>query len=457
MMNVDGKTRVLGLLGDPVEHTMSPLIHNTLSDILGINNMYVPFHTKTDGLKAAVEGAYALNILGLNVTVPHKNEVMKYLTELDDGGRVIGAVNTLVRTEMGYKGYNTDMMGLSRELDSYGISLQNQSVIILGAGGAAKAVAYMCMSRGAKKIYILNRTVDKAREIAVQMNHFFGRPVIEGLELLRYRDLPQEQYIVFQSTSIGLAPHADVAVIEDQTFYNMVKIGIDLIYNPFETKFMKRCKAAGAAAYNGLRMLLYQGIIAYELWNNIQVSEEAAEQIYLRLLKKTRNNIVLTGFMGCGKSTIGKALMETGNYRLLDTDVCIEERAGKRISQIFEAEGENYFRNLETETLKDLKTSVSHTILATGGGMPLREENAKELSEIGTVIYLRVEADEIIRRLAGDTVRPLLQSENPEEKVRELLAYRDPIYKKHADVVIDVTGKSIDTIVEEILKLPGIR
>lgn len=152
-MMIDGKTRTLGLLGDPVEHTMSPLIHNTLSEKLGLNNVYVPFHTKAENLEAAVKGAYALNILGLNVTVPHKNEVMQYLSELDEGGQAIGAVNTLVRTENGYKGYNTDMMGLLREVRSYGVELDGQDVIILGAGGAAKAVAYMCVSNGAGLLF----------------------------------------------------------------------------------------------------------------------------------------------------------------------------------------------------------------------------------------------------------------------------------------------------------------
>ena len=166
-MMIDGKTRTLGLLGDPVEHTMSPLIHNTLSEKLGLNNVYVPFHTKAENLEAAVKGAYALNILGLNVTVPHKNEVMQYLSELDEGGQAIGAVNTLVRTENGYKGYNTDMMGLLREVRSYGVELDGQDVIILGAGGAAKAVAYMCVSNGAGHVYILNRTVAKAQALSL--------------------------------------------------------------------------------------------------------------------------------------------------------------------------------------------------------------------------------------------------------------------------------------------------
>ena len=227
-MMIDGKTRTLGLLGDPVEHTMSPLIHNTLSEKLGLNNVYVPFHTKAENLEAAVKGAYALNILGLNVTVPHKNEVMQYLSELDEGGQAIGAVNTLVRTENGYKGYNTDMMGLLREVRSYGVELDGQDVIILGAGGAAKAVAYMCVSNGAGHVYILNRTVAKAQAIADHMNDFFGNQSMTAMSIQDYHKLPEKKYIVFQSTSKGLYPHSDEVVIEDPAFYKLVSVGIDL-------------------------------------------------------------------------------------------------------------------------------------------------------------------------------------------------------------------------------------
>ena len=319
-MMIDGKTRTLGLLGDPVEHTMSPLIHNTLSEKLGLNNVYVPFHTKAENLEAAVKGAYALNILGLNVTVPHKNEVMQYLSELDEGGQAIGAVNTLVRTENGYKGYNTDMMGLLREVRSYGVELDGQDVIILGAGGAAKAVAYMCVSNGAGHVYILNRTVAKAQAIADHMNDFFGNQSMTAMSIQDYHKLPEKKYIVFQSTSKGLYPHSDEVVIEDPAFYKLVSVGIDLIYKPFSTGFMSLCRYAGAKSYNGLKMLLYQGIIAYELWNDITIDEETADEIYRKLLKKTRDNIILTGFMGSGKTTVGKLLSERYGYTFIDTD-----------------------------------------------------------------------------------------------------------------------------------------
>lgn len=450
-MMIDGKTRTLGLLGDPVGHTMSPLIHNTLSEKLGLNNVYVPFHTKAENLEAAVKGAYALNILGLNVTVPHKNEVMQYLSELDEGGQAIGAVNTLVRTENGYKGYNTDMMGLLREVRSYGVELDGQDVIILGAGGAAKAVAYMCMSNGAGHVYILNRTVAKAQAIADHMNDFFGNQSITAMSIQDYHKLPEKKYIVFQSTSKGLYPHSDEVVIEDPAFYKLVSVGIDLIYKPFSTGFMSLCRYAGAKSYNGLKMLLYQGIIAYELWNDITIDEETADEIYRKLLKKTRDNIILTGFMGSGKTTVGKLLSERYGYTFIDTDQYIEEKCGCTIAELFSKKGEAYFRQLETDILKELNASLTHAVLSTGGGLPLREENAAELATLGTVIYLQITPEEVISRLSGDNTRPLLSGDDPEQKVRDLLTYRTPLYERVADLTIPATGQSPEYIAEEII------
>ena len=450
-MMINGKTRTLGLLGDPVEHTMSPLIHNTLSDIVGLNNVYVPFHTRSENLESAVKGAYALNILGLNVTVPHKYEVMKYLSAIDEGGQAIGAVNTLVRTENGYKGYNTDMLGLLREVRSYGVELDGQDVIILGAGGAAKAVAYMCVSNGAGHVYILNRTVAKAQAIADHMNDFFGNQSMTAMSIQDYHKLPEKKYIVFQSTSKGLYPHSDEVVIEDPAFYKLISVGIDLIYKPFCTGFMSLCRQAGAKSYNGLKMLLYQGIIAYELWNDITIDEETADEIYRKLLKKTRDNIILTGFMGSGKTTVGKLLSERYGYTFIDTDQYIEEKCGCTIAELFSKKGESYFRQLETDILKELNASLTHAVLSTGGGLPLREENAAELATLGTVIYLQITPEEVISRLSGDNTRPLLSGDDPEQKVRDLLTYRTPLYERAADLTIPVTKLTPEYIVEEII------
>lgn len=283
MKDITGTTAVCGLIGHPVSHTLSPLIHNTLSQLLGIELVYVPFEVAPEQVKEAVEGAYALNIKGLNVTVPHKSAVIPYLSEIDPLAEKIGAVNTLVRTAGGYKGYNTDMPGLYRELQSEGVEIAGRDVILLGAGGVSRAVAFLCAQYGANRVYILNRTIEKAQEIAKEVNQSFGRECIVPMMLSSYREIPEGKYPVIQGTSVGLAPHEDQAVIEDPEFYELVETGVDLIYRPAQTKFMKLAKAAGAQAYNGLKMLLYQGIIAYELWNEIQVSEEMAGLVYQKM------------------------------------------------------------------------------------------------------------------------------------------------------------------------------
>ena len=283
MKDITGTTAVCGLIGHPVSHTLSPLIHNTLSQLLGIELVYVPFEVAPERVKEAVEGAYALNIKGLNVTVPHKSAVIPYLSDIDPLAEKIGAVNTLVRTADGYKGYNTDMPGLYRELQSEGVEIAGRDVILLGAGGVSRAVAFLCAQYGANRVYILNRTIEKAQEIAKEVNQSFGGECLVPMMLSAYREIPEGKYPVIQGTSVGLAPHEDQAVIEDPEFYKLVETGVDLIYRPAQTKFMKLAKAAGAQAYNGLKMLLYQGIIAYELWNEIQVSEEMAGLVYQKM------------------------------------------------------------------------------------------------------------------------------------------------------------------------------
>lgn len=279
-MSINGKTRTCGLIGNPVEHTMSPAIHNTLAQKLQHNLVYVPLHVEEGQLSTAVKGAYALNLLGVNVTVPYKSQVLSDLVEIDKLAEQIGAVNTLVRTEGGFKGYNTDMPGLYRALCSENINIEEEEIIILGAGGAARAVAFLCASRKVSKVYLLNRSLDKAKEVADEVNNKTGRSCIHPMALTDYTKLPDKKFLAIQATSVGLYPDVDKAVIEDEAFYKKVHTGYDLIYRPSQTRFMKLVQQQGGQAYHGLKMLLYQGIIAYELWNAISVPEETAAEIY---------------------------------------------------------------------------------------------------------------------------------------------------------------------------------
>lgn len=279
-MNINGCTRTCGLIGNPVEHTMSPAIHNTLAEAMGQDLVYVPFHVQAGHVREAVEGAFALNLLGCNVTVPYKSQVIPYLSEIDPLAERIGAVNTLVRTEDGFRGYNTDMPGLLRALKSDGITTVGEKVLILGAGGVARAVAVM-LSETAEEIVILNRTVEKARKIADEVNAFAGRRLAGALSLDDYGQLSEkERYLAIQATNVGMFPKVEEAVIEKADFYERIHTGYDLVFNPTRTRFMQLTEDAGGRAYNGLKMLLYQGVIAYELWTGTAVAGELEEKAY---------------------------------------------------------------------------------------------------------------------------------------------------------------------------------
>lgn len=162
--------------------------------------------------------------------------------------------------------------------------------------------------------------------------------------------------------------------------------------------------------------------------------------------------VVLIGFMGCGKSTVGVELAKNLGYTFVDTDQLIEERTQKTISDIFAAHGEEYFRNIETETISSMMGTIEDTVVSTGGGLPLKKENADILKKYGFVVYLRVKPETVEERLKGDTKRPLLQGENVSEKIKNLLEYRDPIYEYGAHLVVDVEEKAVEEIVEEITR-----
>lgn len=285
-MDIKGTTRVCGLIGNPLGHSVSPAIHNNLARLTGKDMVYTTFKVEKGDVASAVRGAYSLNILGLNVTVPHKSEVIDSLVDIDPLAKAIGAVNTLVRVDGGFKGYNTDILGLARELEDEGIELADSKVIILGAGGAARAITFLCSSKNAQCVYLLNRTVDKAEAIAQAVNAHFNNDKVIPMNIADYADIPGEDYVVIQTTSVGLHPNDEAVVIDDEAFYKKAAVGVDIIYNPAKTKFMKLIKAQGKNAYNGLKMLLYQGVSAYELWNDCKITKEEADEVYKCLQKE---------------------------------------------------------------------------------------------------------------------------------------------------------------------------
>lgn len=293
--DIKGTTNVCCLIGNPVAHSISPLIHNTLAQLRGDDLVYVPCKVEEGQVEDAVKGAFALNVLGMNVTVPHKQQVLHTLVEIDSIAKAIGAVNTLVRItkedmsgqkRVGYKGYNTDILGLDRELEDVGLSLKGKEVVLLGAGGAARAIAFLCGKNGASQVIILNRTVSKAESISIAVNQYFNQSVVKAMDIKDYDKIGVHDYIAIQTTSVGLHPNDEDVIISDEKFYKNAAAGVDIIYNPSVTKFMKLMDKYNKPAYNGLKMLLYQGIAAYELWMHCTITKEMADQVY-EVMKKS--------------------------------------------------------------------------------------------------------------------------------------------------------------------------
>lgn len=276
---ISAKAKVCGLMGCPVEHSLSPLMHNFFAQETGADFAYVPFKVEEDRVEDAVRGAYALNLTGMNVTVPHKQRVIPHIKDLDAAAKAIGAVNTLVREKDGYKGYNTDASGLLRAMRDADMDIEGKDWLLIGAGGAAKAAAFVLGSGKAASVVVLNRSTDKAKALADDMNRQFQRNFMSAMSLENYRTLPDREWQAVQTTSVGMHPNTQKAPIEDREFYRNIRNAIDVIYTPARTRFMDLVEEAGGKAVNGLNMLVYQGVEAFELWNpEKKVSKETIEK-----------------------------------------------------------------------------------------------------------------------------------------------------------------------------------
>lgn len=281
MKNITGKSVVCGVIGNPIHHTLSPLIHETIASYLGHDLAYVPFLVE-DNLQEAIKGAHALHIKGLNVTMPHKQEVMESVIEMDEMAIKVGAVNTLVRMPLGYKGYNTDAMGLRYALRQNGLDYEGKNVAIIGSGGAAYA-AVVSVADKAKSIHVFNRT--KANAEVLRMH--FKEDYQSKIEVYGDTDKPKVDIdYVIQTTGVGMGSLENQMPVCTQTLLEKAQIAVDLIYNPEETLFLKEAKARGCRVMNGFDMLFYQAAIAYELMHECTIEQAQAKKIRELLLQK---------------------------------------------------------------------------------------------------------------------------------------------------------------------------
>lgn len=271
---VGGKTSVYGIIGNPVEKSFSPVLQNTFGREFGINMVYVPFRVERGSVKTAVEGGRALQIKGFNVTVPHKIEVMDALCAIDPVAERIGAVNTLKLTENGYVGYNTDIIGLKKCFEERNTAIGGKTVVLAGAGGAANSAAMLAGEEGAKKLVILNRTLDKAQRLAERVEKYYDIET-EALGYEHIMDIADPE-IFIQTTSVGMGDGAANTPVERAEFFKRVNMVVDIIYTPWETRLMREAAEMGAVTVNGFDMLFYQGLASFEIWNDMKAGREQA-------------------------------------------------------------------------------------------------------------------------------------------------------------------------------------
>jgi shikimate dehydrogenase len=272
----------VGLIGDPVAHSMSPPMHNAAFDYIGLDFVYVPFNVKNTALGEAIKCAQALRIKGLNVTIPHKTSVMEFLDIIDKPAELIGAVNTIKFDENGATGYNTDGLGAVKALEEV-TSVNNKKVVIIGAGGAARAVAFQLILSGIESLTIINRTPEKALKLKNEITSKIESNVAYGnLEILE-KEISKAD-ILIDTTPIGMYPHInDEPVIMAEMMRSDLVVN-DLVYNPLDTVLLKEADKAGAKGVSGLKMLIYQGAEAFKIWTGVDAPVDIMEDAILKSL-----------------------------------------------------------------------------------------------------------------------------------------------------------------------------
>lgn len=266
---ITGKTNVFGIIGNPVEHSLSPGMHNAAFKELGLDNIYVPFQVKTENLEDAIIGAQSLGIKGFNVTIPHKTEVINYLDYLDIAAGLIGAVNTIEFGENGAVGHNTDGIGAVMAIEEI-TPVKNKKVVVIGAGGASRAIAFQLLLNGVDNLVLANRTVEKAIELKTDLDEKLDHEVgVSGLDENLTKEI-KDTDILINTTPVGMYPNVDQKPVVTAEMMHKDLVVNDIVYNPLKTGLLKEADKAGAKSISGIKMLMYQGVEAFKIWTGIE-------------------------------------------------------------------------------------------------------------------------------------------------------------------------------------------
>ena len=282
-------TQLTGLIGHPIKHTFSPFIHNISFELNGLDYIYLPFDVPASNLKTALKGMVSLGIKGLNVTIPHKENIMHMMNDVSDEATIIGSINTIVNDMGKLTGYNTDVNGVYETLSNYKEDISGNEVSVVGAGGAARAVIYTLIRYfKPSKIYLINRTEQRAESLK---RYFVDKMKFDSFKTLELFppdlvDVLSNSKLIVNATSVGMFPESDDVITSLSNSFTKEQIVFDLVYNPPQTALLKLATSRGAIALDGLKMLVYQAAKSFELWTGKQMP---VEQVYksLQLFIKT--------------------------------------------------------------------------------------------------------------------------------------------------------------------------
>lgn len=284
---LNASTQFIAIIGDPIEHSMTPVIQNAALCELGVNVANVAFRVKPENLREAVTGARALGILGLMVTIPHKVAIMQCLDEVDAFGKMMGTVNLVhFHPERGAVGYNTDGYGAARSLSEEGVRLKDSRVVLLGGGGAARCLAQKFCLEGAAQLMILNRTVSRAEEIAAETKRNTGvNPIVLELTDDNLRRVLPEANLLVNSTSVGMHPNEDATPVPADVLHRDLVV-FDIVYNPLETVLLRDARRAGAKTVDGVGMLVYTNELAVQTCTGLTPDVQLMRRVCVEELQK---------------------------------------------------------------------------------------------------------------------------------------------------------------------------
>ena len=405
-----------GLIGEKLGHSFSKAVHGLLADyeyeLKGIpRGEFCEFMTKRD-------------FLAINVTIPYKEAVIPYLHFIDENARDIGAVNTIVNKAGLLYGYNTDFYGMQSLLNHAKIDLKGKKVAILGTGGTSKTANAVSKSLFAREIITVSRN---------------RRPGVIDYEELYEKHTDTE--VIINTTPLGMYPDIYSKAVELKYFPNLCGV-IDAVYNPLRTPLIMEGRKRGISAEGGLYMLVAQAVRASEIFTDISYEKTKLEWVYQKI-KTEKENIVLIGMPASGKSTVGRLVAEKSGRKFIDTDDLIVDREGISIPEIFESMGEDKFREIETEIVREVSKDTG-VVIATGGGVPLKSQNIDALLENGRIYFI----DRPLDKLLPTDDRPLASTK---DAIIKRYNERYEIYKASSDVQIDA-GFDAETVTNMILE-----